>query len=328
MQVDSLKIKHILEERELKLLWSEVRGEIISRSYLAGVECKSGEKLLLKVLLQAAEVDKKDFLKEITFLRRVTINNQSGIGRFVPKLVDSQTEQFPFWSLREFVSGSSAGSVVSDFGWNEIFLESGFHTELLTFLQELQSLRVEKFFPELGWLKTGDVGEYFINRLRFVHGDVIGFIGDDRFRKIISEFNRLKSCLGGPKLVLCHSDLYPDNVLLTDDSKVKIIDWDHLGVNNPALDLAFFWAMAWKKPSWQSTLLEGALEMLPYHKGDFLCVFWLMQVHFSINLVAHGLRMLNAHKREKRTDAVRTAQLFLDTQLRGIEKALQELGAY
>jgi len=272
-------------------------------------------------------VDRRDFLTEVAFLNFVTKNRQLDIGRFVPKLVDSQTEQFPFWLLREFISGSSAGSMVGDLGWSEAFLELGLHTELLSFLQKLQSLRVEDIFPTLSRLEQGDMAERFVKQLRFVHGEVIDFIGEGRFRKITSEFSRLKNSLNRLRLVLCHSDLYSDNVLLVDNSKIKIIDWDHLGVNNPALDMVFLWAMAWKDPLWQRTFLEGALERFPFPKVDFLCVFWLMQVNLSIKLVAHGLRMLNAYKKEKQMNAIQTAQRFLDTQLRGIEEALQKLAA-
>jgi aminoglycoside phosphotransferase (APT) family kinase protein len=150
----------------------------------------------------------------------------------------------PRWLLLEWLPGAR--------GPAEEVLGQEHVVELLRCLAQLPTDRLlgRRDFPLEHWDPIG-----YLDRIRAMYDAVLFVIGEARWRHVQRFFAEAVRWTDGRKHVLVHGDFLESNIVVNDDGKPFLVDFECVGVGKADHDFAWFWIHSNRHHEWKRQLL-------------------------------------------------------------------------
>jgi aminoglycoside phosphotransferase (APT) family kinase protein len=150
----------------------------------------------------------------------------------------------PRWLLLEWLA-AARGPAEEVLGQEHV-------VELLRVLGGVPTERLlgRRGFPVEHWDPIG-----YLDRIRGMYDAVLFVLGEARWRQVQRFFGEAVRWTDGRKHVLVHGDFLESNVVVTDDGRPFLVDFECIGVGNRDHDFAWFWIHSQRHPEWKRQLL-------------------------------------------------------------------------
>jgi aminoglycoside phosphotransferase (APT) family kinase protein len=158
-----------------------------------------------------------------------------------------------FWSLETLAPGSPFVHNATDMMANQVAI-----TDFAQQLRRLHSVQIDAFgdLPPRPYPVYASFAEWVANKIRRI-GPALAIAGQspDALQAVQQIYLGLADLYTGPPC-LCKGDCAGDNLLVDQEGRVSIIDWEWAQGLDPAADLAF-WCRATPDPRAHALLLEA-----------------------------------------------------------------------
>lgn len=280
-----LKIEPIQKENILKKINQGLR-----RFYTAVCKDERGRKTLLKVKAMNSRLVSRQLEWEIKvyhFLDRVS--KKHNLNFLFPSILKVGKFQSLDFYLKNFEEGKLAGKVLKDFGYKNFFLKEVSPERIFKAISSLQKIP-NTYFKNLKLYKRGGLS-YFKNFIYYKKTFFKFFLKSPFNQDIIkkNEIEKAEEILKKNKKFLdetakfpTHGDLYPNNILITKDQKLLILDWESFHLDNRFFDPCFVWLLAHKNKKWQKNFLNLIIKNFP---EDFEKLFPLVVIFLTIRFI-------------------------------------------
>lgn len=215
-------------------------------------ESPNGRTFLLKWYLPPtpdriypAGVRPEDYVRrEVGFYRLLDNTDPERRDFPAPKTVAFGPGDPPQWLLLEWIQ-SAPGPVEEVIGMDHVF-------DLLDKIAEVPAERLlgRRGFPLNHWNPIG-----YLDRIRLMYDAVLFVIGEARWRRVQIFFEEAVRWTDGRKPMLVHGDLSESNMLVDDDGRAFLIDFERIGLGNQDHDLAWFWIHSTRNQEWKKQLV-------------------------------------------------------------------------
>lgn len=126
---------------------------------------------------------------------------------------------------------------------------------IATLLQRLSAVPTERLlgrrsFPLEHWDPIG-----YLDRIRAMYDSVLYTLGEARWRHVQRFFAEAVRWTDGRKHVLVHGDFTESNIVVTEEGKPFLVDFECVGIGNRDHDLAWFWIHSNRHQNWKRELL-------------------------------------------------------------------------
>ncbi|MFY9342708.1 MAG: aminoglycoside phosphotransferase family protein [Planctomycetota bacterium] len=150
----------------------------------------------------------------------------------------------PRWLLLEWLPWA-AGPAAEVLGQDHVL-------ELLAALARVPTERLlgRRDFPLEHWDPIS-----YLDRIRAMYDAVLFVLGDQRWRAVQRFFSEAVRWTDGRKHVLVHGDFLESNIVVSEDGKPFLIDFECVGIGNRDHDLAWFWIHSQRHQEWKRQLL-------------------------------------------------------------------------
>ncbi|MCB9879631.1 MAG: aminoglycoside phosphotransferase family protein [Planctomycetes bacterium] len=150
----------------------------------------------------------------------------------------------PRWILLEWLPGAVGPA-------EEVIGQDHVH-ELLRRLAAIPTDRLlgRRSFPLEHWDPIG-----YLDRIRAMYDAVLFTIGEARWRHLQRFFGEAVRWTDGRPHVLVHGDFLESNIVVTDDDRPFLVDFERVGIGNRDHDFAWFWLHSDRHPEWKRQLL-------------------------------------------------------------------------
>ena len=268
--------------------------------FTALIKVKKREKVFFKVRLHKTKDVFIDFKKEVALsqiFKKKFKNKRKKI--LFPEIISWGKDRNLLWYLKRYEEGTLGGLMGEDFGLKNKFLKSVSAKDLANGIKNYHStpyklVKKLNLYHQGGWWYWQDFNFYLKTFLRkFIPSDfnknLIEVKDLETIKKILKDNKEL---LDKTAYSLCHTDLYPNNVLLTPSKKIMILDWDMSAFNNPSFDVAFIYLNAWRNKNWQKLFLKTYLRGI--NKNEFKKLFQLSLISLTVRFSGHCWRYLES----------------------------------
>jgi aminoglycoside phosphotransferase (APT) family kinase protein len=106
-------------------------------------------------------------------------------------------------------------------------------------------------FPLEHWDPIG-----YLDRTRAMYDAVLCVVGESRWRAVQRFFSEAIRWTDGRKQVLVHGDFHESNIVVTDEGRPFLVDFECVGVGNRDHDFAWFWIHSQRHHEWKRQLLQ------------------------------------------------------------------------
>jgi aminoglycoside phosphotransferase (APT) family kinase protein len=165
---------------------------------------------------------------------------------------------------------------------------------VLSLLQRLAELPTERLlgrrdFPLEHWDPIG-----YLDRIRAMYDAVLAVLGDARWRHAQRFFAEAVRWTDGRKHVLVHGDFQESNIVVTEDGKPFLVDFECVGIGNRDHDFAWFWIHNQRHHEWKRHLLGrwfgGAVggDRIRAEWGIRAAIVYLAMRRLRWGFLAHG----------------------------------------
>ncbi len=150
----------------------------------------------------------------------------------------------PQWLLLEWLQGAPGPK-------EEVLLQDHVF-ELLERLQQVPTDRLlgRRDFPLNHWDPIG-----YLERIRLMYDTVINVLGEPRWRQLQKFFDEAVRWLDTRKPVFVHGDFVEENLVVDEDGRPHLFDFERVGMGNPDHDFAWFWIHSTRSQEWKRALL-------------------------------------------------------------------------
>ncbi len=279
-----LKVEPIEKEDILEKINQGLR-----RFYTAVCKDEKGRNFFLKV--------------RVLRIRRVVkqLNNEIKIYQFLNKIAKKISLNFLFPSilkkgkfqglnfyLRDFIEGELAGQVREDFGYKKFFLKKLTPKEMNMAIFSFQ--RIPKSYTKKLKLHKHGGWWYYQHFLQLKKNFLNFFLKSPFNQKILTkkEVEKTEKILKKNKKFLdemanfpTHGDLYPNNIVITRDKKILLLDWELFHFNNYYFDPCFVWLLSYKEKKWQKKFFNLMMKNHRNSEKLFQLVLIFLTTHFA-----------------------------------------------
>jgi aminoglycoside phosphotransferase (APT) family kinase protein len=213
----------------------------------------NGQPFLLKVCIPPAEgrfyppgVRLDDYpRREAAFYRYLDSTDPDRHTLPAPRTIAIDPRDPAGWILLERIPGA--------IGPAEEVLSMDHVTELLGCLHSIpiDSLLGRRDFPLNRW----DTVSY-LERIRLMYDPVLEVIGSRRWTRSQSFFTEALRWTESGTLRVVHGDFTEQNVLVDENGKPFLVDFERIGIGNADHDFAWFWIHTQRSTDWKRKLLE------------------------------------------------------------------------
>lgn len=244
------ELLHELKLTEVEQPRNFVSGHRTSLPVLA--EGDGGRTFLLKYYLPfepdtilPAGVRADDYSRRETGFYRVLDSIDPGRRDFpAPKTIAVGPGDPPRWILLEWLPGA-VGPAEEVIGQEHVI-------ELLHKLGKLPTDRLmgRRGFPLEHWDPIG-----YLDRIRSMYDAVLFVLGEARWRNLQRFFGEAVRWTDGRPHVLVHGDFQENNIVVTDEDRAFLVDFECVGIGNRDHDFAWYWLHSERHPEWKRQLL-------------------------------------------------------------------------
>jgi hypothetical protein len=123
-------------------------------------------------------------------------------------------------------------------------------------LHKLSSMPTDRLmgrrgFPLEHWDPIG-----YLDRIRHMYDAVLYVIGEKRWRDLQRFFSEAVRWTDGRPHVMVHGDFQEANIIVTDEDRAFLVDFECVGIGNRDHDFAWFWLHSERHPEWKRQLLH------------------------------------------------------------------------
>lgn len=267
-------------EKNIPLLVKKFGGKIETKKFKKFIKEERrfyyqevGKNFFLKVRIKEGIKNLKELKNEIKIYK--TLNEKFSQKRFFPKLISFGKYKNLDWILEEKEIGIFGGEMENDFRIKKEFLKNLIPQNLAKIVSLYQKIKPKiPLYIHGGWWFGKDFDYHKKNFLeKFIKSKLNENLISKKeiflAEKIIKENKRF---LDSSAKVLCHGDLYPNNLIINKKRRLIILDWSLSTFNNLAFDVAFLYLMAQANTFWQKEFLKGYLNLIE-NKKDFNKLF-------------------------------------------------------
>lgn len=161
-----------------------------------------------------------------------------------PKTIAVGPGDPPRWLLLEWLPGA-VGPAEEVIGQEHV-------VELLRRLRQLPTDRLmgRRGFPLEHWDPIG-----YLDRIRHMYDAVLFVLGEARWRHLQRFFAEAVRWTDGRPHVLVHGDFQENNIIVTDEDRPFLVDFECVGIGNQDHDFAWYWLHSERHPTWKRQLL-------------------------------------------------------------------------
>jgi len=256
--------------------------------------CKNikGEKVIFYARLHKSLEAKEKFIREINFLRKIE-KSKLKIKENIPRILNYGIEKDFEWLIREDIKANVLGrKEISTFPLSERNLK-----ELIECIIEISKIRPKKLTLKLEKFNTKN----YLSVEAYQGLVKRGLISKDFSQKILRLIKKNYPLLLKENHYFCHGDLNLGNILV-ERSKVWIIDWELIHLNNFAYDISYLWSHLWKaKKIFRNKLINCYLKNLSNSQiKKFQKIFPLVISYFALGGIEYKEKGETAKIFEKR----------------------------
>lgn len=217
---------------------------------------EDGKKIVRKELLDKNNTWAGNALaKEIAFLRWGETLTDSTLKETLPKIYDYGESDSDLWYQREYTVGNFQNKEPSRF-----LLKESFFTERISLVLAAYLNRLHQSSDGLpSYLTDCFRTSYSLtNFARCIAWERVTaeFLTDDERWKIKQLIAEKEELFNRNQVKLCHYEFYGTHLLFTSEGRLKVIDWENVGLSNIAHDLVTIYLRGFTNPKWQSTLIR------------------------------------------------------------------------
>lgn len=126
---------------------------------------------------------------------------------------------------------------------------------VLALLQKVSALPTERLmgrrgFPLEHWDPIG-----YLDRIRHMYDAVLFVLGEARWRHLQRFFSEAVRWTDGRPHVMVHGDFQENNIIVTDEDRPFLVDFECVGIGNRDHDFAWYWLHSERHPEWKRNLL-------------------------------------------------------------------------
>lgn len=126
---------------------------------------------------------------------------------------------------------------------------------VLSLLQQLEALPTERLMGRRGlplehWDPIG-----YLDRIRTMYDAVLNVLGEARWRHLQRFFAEAVRWTDGRPHVTVHGDFQQENIVVTEDDRPFLVDFERVGIGNRDHDFAWHWLHCERHPEWKRELL-------------------------------------------------------------------------
>ncbi|MDI6883212.1 MAG: phosphotransferase [Patescibacteria group bacterium] len=292
-----LKINPIKKENILKKI-----KEGMGRFYNPICEDKKKRKYFLKVrIMKSKEVSRqlKHEIEVYQFLKKAS--EKFSLNFIFPSILKKGNFQNLDWYLRNFEEGKLAGDMMEDFGYKKFFLNNLSPEKFIKAILSLQKLpeiylRDLKLFKHGGWWYSQDFKHYQRTLFKFFLKSPFNqnLLTKKEVEKAQEILEKNKKFLDEMSFYPSHGDLYPNNILITNNKKLLILDWELFHLNNQFFDLCFVWLLSHRNKDWQKKFFDLIIKNRP---ENFEWLFQLVLISLTSRFLGACWQALRKKKK-------------------------------
>ena len=263
-------VHDLLEDLQLREVDQPVRLQSGHRSSLPVVAAgQGGRTFLLKYYLPIPAdtllpvgVRADDFARRETGFYRLLDSMDPERREFpAPRTIAFGPGDPPAWLLLQWLPGAVGPK-------EEVIGQEHVHT-LLRRLATMPTDRLlgRRGFPLEHWDPIG-----YLDRIRGMYDSVLFVLGDARWRHLQRFFGEAVRWTDGRPHVLVHGDFQESNIVVNDDDRAFLVDFECVGIGNRDHDFAWYWLHSDRHPEWKRQLLNRWLGALV--GGDRIRAEW------------------------------------------------------
>ena len=280
--------------------------------YFSPCQTKTGKTIAFYARLHNNLDAKKKFIREAKFLKEIQEKNFS-IKKVIPKIIEAGKEKDFEWMIREYIPGTTLGHS------REITLPLTKKQikELTILIPEISKIPAESFYSLK--LKKFNCRNYLAENVYsfFSKKGIIPKTIENKLLKIIKMALPLAE---KENRYFSQGDLNLGNIIVDQEKKFWIIDWELIHINNFAYDIGYLWAHLWGiKRELRNKLISGYLKQL--EKGKLLKFKKLLPIVTSY-LSLGGIKI--RYRKESEGD-IEKRRKFYTTLLVNCTKSFEEL---
>lgn len=127
---------------------------------------------------------------------------------------------------------------------------------VLHLLEKTNSMPTERLmgrrgFPLEHWDPVG-----YLDRIRNMYDAVLFSIGEARWRNLQRFFGEAVRWTDSRPHVMVHGDFQEQNIIVTEDDRAFLVDFECVGIGNRDHDFAWYWLHSDRHPEWKRNLLH------------------------------------------------------------------------
>ncbi len=222
-------------------------------SILLPCEGADGQPYLLKYFVPPTEsrfyppgVKVEDYARrEGAFYRFLDSTDPGRVLLPAPRTILIDPVDPPRWILLEWIN-QAVGPAEEVLGMDHVF-------ELIS---KLQSFSLEMFFGRRDFpLNHWSVVSY-LERVRMMYDPVLKVIGDKRWRQSLEFFEEAMRWIETQEPTLVHGDFTEQNILIDEDGRPFLLDFERIGFGNKDHDIAWLWIHSERPQTWKKSLMQ------------------------------------------------------------------------
>lgn len=235
------------------------------------------ESVSLKVLIDPRrKYAKKSLIKEAETLE--LLNNLEEINIKAPKFLGKRfKKKYPYYK-KEFIVGetleSKAGFFFKKLSGNEIF-------QIIEILKSLRKIPLPILKKNVSNLSDFGKG-HFDFTFKLHQKEINLFLKREQINKLLDLMKKAEQILALNNKVAVHGEVYPDNIIKNKKGEIFLLDWENIGIGNPAHDVVSVYLKIK-----EDSLRQIFFKKLNFSKEKFFPLF------FQLELILQSLGCLH-----------------------------------
>lgn len=286
-------------------------GELKHR-YFSPCETKEGKMVAFYARCHDNPDAQKKFIREAKFLKEIQEKGFS-IKKVIPKIIKSGKEKDFEWMLREYIIGAALG-----------------HSRKVSLaLTKKQVKELTILIPKISKIPTDSLSSLKLRKFNcrnYLAENLYSFLSKKGIipqtveKKIVKIIKKTMPLVEKENRYFCQGDLNLGNIIIDQEKKLWIIDWELVHINNFAYDIGYLWAHLWGiKRELRKKLIFGYLKKIEKEK---LLKFKKLLPIVASYLSLGGIKI--KHKKEGKED-IKKRRRFYTNLLINCTKSFEEL---
>lgn len=183
--------------------------------------------------------------REGAFYRYLDSTDPGRIQLPAPRTIVLDSADPPRWILLEWIP-QAVGPVEEVLSMDHVF----------NLVSRLQSLSLDRLFGRRDFPLNHWTVVSYLERVRMMYDPVLKVIGDNRWRYTQDFFVEALNWIETRPPTLVHGDFTEQNILVDEDGKPFLVDFERIGFGSEDHDIAWLWIHSERPHGWKISLMQ------------------------------------------------------------------------